>query len=39
MQLTSSSWWAFQYLQKNSRIWLRMLSTALEEKLNVLDFV
>ena len=39
MQLTSSSWWAFQYLQKNSKIWLRMLSTALEEKLNVLDFV
>ena len=28
----------FQYLQKNSRIWLRMLSTALEEELKVLDF-
>ena len=39
MQLTSSSWWEFQYLQKNSRIWLRMLSTALEEELKVLDFV
>ena len=38
MQLTSSSWWAFQYLQKNSRIWLRMLSIALEEELKVLDF-
>ena len=36
MQLTSSSWWAFQYLQKNSRIWLRVLSRALEE-LKVLD--
>ena len=38
MQLTSSSWWEFQYLQKNSRIWLRMLSIALEEELKVLDF-
>ena len=25
-QLTSSSWWEFQYLQNSSRIWLRILS-------------
>ena len=39
MQLTSSSWWRFQYLQNNSRMWLRILSIALEEELKVLDFV
>ena len=39
MQLTSSTWWAFQYLQNSSRIWLRILSIALEGELNVLDFV
>ena len=37
--VNSSTWWAFQYLQKNSRVWLRMLSMALEEELKVLDFV
>ena len=39
MQLTSSTWWEFWYLQNNSRIWLRILSIALEEELKVLDFV
>ena len=32
-------WQGFQYLQNNSRIWLRILSTALEEELKVLNFV
>ena len=36
MQLPSSTWWGFWYLQNNSRMWRRMLSIALEE---VLDFV
>ena len=38
-QLTSSTWWGFQYLQNSLRIWLRILSIVLEEKLKVLDFV
>ena len=42
MQLTSSTWWkgveVFS-ICKNSRIWLRILTTALEEELKVLDFV
>ena len=29
IQLTSSSWWEFQYWQNSSRIWLRMLSIVL----------
>jgi len=39
MQLTSSSWWGFWYLQNYSRIMLRILSVAHEEELRVLDFV
>ena len=39
MQLTSSSWWGFWYLQNYSRIMLRILSAAHEEELRVLDFV
>ena len=35
MQLTSSTWWEFQYLQNSSRIWLRILSIVLEEELNL----
>ena len=35
----SSTWWWFQYLQNSSRIWLRTLSIAFEEELNLLDFV
>ena len=35
----SSTWWGFQHLQNSSRIWLRVLSIALEEELKVLDFV
>ena len=31
MQLTSSTWLGCQYVQKNSRIWLRKFSAALEE--------
>ena len=36
MQLGSSTWWGFQHLLKNSRIWL--LSIGLEEELKVHDF-
>ena len=39
MQLTSSTWWGFCYLQNNSRIWFKIFSIALEGELNVLDFV
>ena len=38
MLLTSSTLWGFQYLHHSSRIWLRILSRALEKELNVLDF-
>ena len=33
MQLTSSTWWRFQYLQNNERIWLSILSIASEAEL------
>jgi len=33
IQLTSSTCWGFQYLQKGSRLWLRILSIVLEEEL------
>lgn len=33
-QLSSSTWWGFQYMQNNSRIWLRILPLALGEELN-----
>ena len=38
MWFTSSSWWGFEFLQNNSRTWLRILSLALEEELKVLCF-
>ena len=38
MQLTSSTWWGFQYLQNNSRIGLRILSIALDGELKILHF-
>ena len=37
--LTSSTWWEFEYLQNDSRIWLRISSIALGEELKVPDFV
>ena len=41
MQLTSSTWWVFQYLQNHSRKWLRILliSMTLEEELKGPYFV
>jgi hypothetical protein len=39
MQLTSSIWEDFQYLPNSSKMWLRILSIALEEELKFLDFV
>ena len=41
MQLTSSTWWGFQYLQNNSRKSFRILfiSMALEEELKGPYFV
>ena len=33
-----STWWVFQYLQEAHRIWLRILSIALEKELKILDF-
>ena len=33
-----SIWWVFQYLQEAHRIWLRILSLALEKELKILDF-
>ena len=39
MQLTSSIWEDFQYLQNSSEMWLRIFSIALEEELKFLDFV
>lgn len=37
--LTSSTCWGFLYLLNGSKTWLRMLSSALEQELRVLDFV
>ena len=34
IQLTSSTWWG-----NPQRVWLRILSVALEEELDVFDFV
>ena len=39
MEFTSPTWCGLQYLQNNSRRWLRILSRVLEEELNVLDLV
>ena len=39
MQLTSSIWEDFKYLPNSSKMWLRILSIALEEELKFLDFV
>ena len=33
-----STWWVFQYLQEAHRIWLRILSIALEKEIKILDF-
>ena len=34
--LTSSTWWQFQHLPNSSKIWLKVLSIALEEELKSL---
>ena len=39
MQLSSSTWGGFPYLQNNSRVGLRILSVAPEKELKVSDFV
>ena len=39
LKLTSSTWWGFYYLKNNPKIWLRILSLALEKELKALDFV
>ena len=39
IQLASLTGGGLQYLQNNSRVWLRIVSIALEEELKVLDFV
>ena len=39
MQLTSSTWWESGFCKNSSKLWLRILSIALEEELKVLDSV
>ena len=36
---SASTWKGFEYLQNSSKVWPKILSMALEEELEVLDFV